>query len=250
MGAQNYLQEVMLRGWIEMSGYRICENWFMCVLFVGMLVCFTGSCRIREQLDDKVPQTQIEAASIYPSEAVTTFIRRAQASDIDKVSLSYERWEIMYSHGRASERDLMVDPRGFRLTLRDDEARMAALELANALAERKLKRSNTSRSELDFGLGAVFYSQGRPVLSLCVSKSLPAISINGDLFDPHPHVVYPLMALLPSEARRSMTLYLLYSWGLSSGRDRGADKEHQGSQGEDSGLNALTERLLRRNDRL
>lgn len=148
----------------------------------------------------------------HPPEAVRRFIQSARSDEIERVSVQYERWDLECSR-RMRECDLTRGAfRGCELVIREAAAQAAAFKLVDAFSEVTLTKSNVPVSKLHFRLAVLFYKGETEVLRLSVSRYPPALSINGQLFEAHPRLVYPLMRLLPSKAQERMILFLLDEW--------------------------------------
>ncbi|TKJ35703.1 MAG: hypothetical protein CEE38_13920 [Planctomycetes bacterium B3_Pla] len=126
-------------------------------------------------------------------------------SERDLLNSAFPDWEIVAHREAASD---------IAVKLADTLEKYPLMKLSDALEKYEFGRKDIAGSELDFGLVAVFFSQGKKVLRIGVSKYPPAISVNGALFFAEPPVVYKLAALLPLEAYQGMFFYSIVEWAL------------------------------------
>ena len=204
---------------------HIRSAYFPRLLLIGLLIfcaCFTVS----RSANKTANSTDQKDNSPFRT-ATDRFVRLAKKGRIDKVSVSYMRWELEKSV-RYAEWHLMNSPSlDWEIVARNETASDIAVEIADTLEKRplikladalekyKLGRKGIEDFELDFGLVAVFYAQGKQVLRIGVSKYPPAISINGELFFASSFsLVYELASLLPYKAFRGLFSYTIFSWAI------------------------------------
>ena len=204
---------------------RIRRSHFSRLLLMGLLIwctCFAVS-RSADETGNSADQKDI---SPYRKE-IDRFVRLAKEGRINKVSVCYTRWRVQRSiriHEQALLNSYVKD---WEIIAHNRNASNIAKELADTLerwpltkmsdAHEKYKfgREDITWSELDFGLVAEFFSEGKKVLRIGVSKYPPAISLDGELFFAYPPIlVYELASLLPIKAFQDMFSYTIGEWAL------------------------------------